>query len=151
LIHWRDGEAREPGPAVVVDLDGTLSDVAWRLHHLDRRPKDWKAFFAGVGDDPLVDHVARLLDLLADDVLVILLTGRPLDVRDATLRWLERHGVRWDLLVMREANDFRPAHEAKRDAVRALRSVGFDLRLAIDDEARNIGMFRTEGIPAVAL
>jgi hypothetical protein len=150
-ILWRDGEARAPGPAVVVDLDGTLSDATGRQHHLERRPKDWDGFFAACGDDPPIDQIARLVDLLDPALLVVLLTARPTRVQAPTVEWLDRHGVRWDLLVMREAGDFRPSHEAKLDAVRALAGVGFDLRLAIDDDPRNAAMFRTEGIPCVEL
>jgi hypothetical protein len=149
-ITWRDGPA-EPGPAVVVDLDGTLSDAAGRQHHLERTPKDWDGFFAAVGDDPLIDQIARLVELLDRDLLVVLLTARPTKVRDETVAWLDRHGVRWDLLVMREERDFRPSHVAKLDAVTALRGVGFDLRLALDDDPRNAAMFRESGIPCVEL
>ena len=149
-LVWRDGP-RPPGPAVVVDLDGTLSDVTGRLHHVERSPKNWDAFFAACGDDPLIDQSARRVELLDGDLTVVLLTARPTKVRAATLAWLARHEVRWDLLVMREERDFRPSHEAKLDAVRALRGVGFDLRLAVDDDPRNAAMFRNEGIPCVEL
>jgi len=134
-----------------VDLDGTLSDAAGRQHHLERRPKDWDGFFAACGEDPLIDQIARLVDLLDRDLLVVLLTARPTKVQPPTVEWLDRHGVRWDLLLMREPDDFRPSHAAKLDAVRALRGVGFDLRLAIDDDPRNVAMFRDEGIPCVEL
>jgi hypothetical protein len=136
---------------VLVDLDGTLSDAAWRQHHLERRPKDWDGFFAACGEDPLIDQIARLVDLLDRDLLVVLLTARPDRVRELTLAWLERHDVRWDLLVMRDGRDFRPSHVAKLEAVRALRGTGFDLRLAVDDDPRNAAMFRDEGIPCVEL
>ena len=149
-LTWRD-EPLAPGPAVVVDLDGTLSDVSGRLHHIERRPKDWDAFFAACLDDPLVDQIARLLELLDRDLIIVLLTARPTKVRPATIEWLARHGVRWDLLVMRAPRDFRSSPEAKLEAIRALRGVGFDLRLALDDDARNAAMFRSEGIPCVEL
>jgi hypothetical protein len=32
---------------VIFDIDGTLSDVSERVHHLRKRPKNWKAFFRG--------------------------------------------------------------------------------------------------------
>ena len=149
-LTWRDGPI-EPGPAVVVDLDGTLSDAAGRQHHLAKTPKDWDAFFAACGNDPLVDQIARLVELLDPELAIVLLTARPTRVRRATVDWLARHGVRWDLLVMRAPRDFRPSHEAKLEAIRALRTVGFDLRLAIDDDPRNAAMFRAEGVPCVEL
>ena len=149
-FSWHDG-AVEPGPAILVDLDGTLSDVSGRLHHIERSPKDWDAFFAACVDDPLIDQIARLLELLDPELVVVLLTARPTKTRKDTIQWLRRHRVRWDLLVMRANRDFRPSPEAKLDAVRALRAVGFDLRLALDDDARNAAMFRSEGIPCVEL
>ena len=47
----RDGPLA-PGPIVVCDIDGVLSDASARQHFLQRRPKDWDAFFAGCGADP---------------------------------------------------------------------------------------------------
>lgn len=147
-LVWRDGPV-EPGPAVVVDLDGTVADAAGRQHFLDRTPKDWAGFFADVGRDPVLAHVARLLDCLDPDLLVVLLTGRPARTTEQTVEWLARAGVGWDLLVLRTDRDFRPAPETKREAVRALTAVGFDLRLALDDDRRNVAMFESEGIPCV--
>ena len=48
------------------DLDGVLSDAAGRQHFLDGSigTKDWKAFFAASGDDPLIEDVHCLLSLL---------------------------------------------------------------------------------------
>lgn len=91
------------------------------------------------------------MELLDRDLLVVLLTARPLRTRDDTVAWLVRHDVRWDLLVMRADRDFRPSHEAKLEAVRALAGVGFDVRLAIDDDPRNAAMFRAEGVPCLEL
>jgi hypothetical protein len=148
VLAWRDGP-REPGPAVVVDLDGTLSDASGRQHHLERQPKDWDGFFDAVGGDPVIAHVARLVECLDESLLVVLLTARPLRVRDKTVAWLAAGDLRWDLLVMRDDRDFRASPDAKRDAVHALRQVGFDLRLAVDDDPRNAAMFEAEGIPCL--
>ena len=38
---WRDGPV-EPGPAVVVDIDGVLSDAASRQHYLESPRQDWR-------------------------------------------------------------------------------------------------------------
>ena len=81
----------------------------------------------------------------------MLLTGRPLRVQQLTLDWLERHGPRWDLLVMRPAGGYSISPEFKRATVRALRERGFDVRLAFEDDVRNRAMFREEGVPCVYL
>ena len=61
--QWRDGPV-EPGPAVVFDMDGVLSDAAGRQHFLERPYRDWEAFFQACGDDQVIDEVARLLAVL---------------------------------------------------------------------------------------
>lgn len=134
---------------MVFDLDGVLSDAAARQHFLRGPRPDWEAFFAASGDDPLVAEVATLLELLAPDLKVVLLSARPARTRDQTLAWLARHSLRWDLLVMREHGDHQPARAFKQQAVRELRSQGLDLVLCVEDDLRNVEMFREEGIPAL--
>jgi len=136
---------------VVVDLDGVLADASGRQHFLDgsRGTRDWDGFFDACGDDPYVGHMGALVALLDPALAVVVLTARPARVGAATLAWLGRHGVRWDLLGMRPDGDFRPAHAVKREHVEALQGVGFDVRLAIDDDPRNVAMFRSLGIAAV--
>ena len=80
---------------------------------------------------------------------VVLLTGRPLRVQPQTLAWLRRYGLRWDVLIMRDYGDYSAAREFKRDTVFDLRRYGFELRLAFEDDRRNLEMFRAEGIPCV--
>src|SRR5690606_23282029 len=117
-----------------------------RQHFLERRPKDWDGFFDACAQDPVLTHVARLVECLDPALAVVLLTARPRRVQEATLGWLERFSIRWDLLVMRADRDFSPSPDAKREAVVALRGVGFDLRLAVDDDPRNVAMFEREGV-----
>jgi hypothetical protein len=93
--------------------------------------------------------VARLLALLDPALGIILLTGRPLRVQPQTIAWLERYGLRWDLLIMRDFGDYSAARQFKRRSVAELRHYGFDLRLAFEDDRRNLEMFRAEGVPCV--
>jgi hypothetical protein len=148
--HWRWRDATvEPGPAVVFDMDGVLSDASNRQHFLEYPQRDWDAFFAACGDDALIDEVARLLEVLDDDLRVVLLTARPLRVRPQTLAWLDRYKLRWDLLIMRDHGDYTASRTFKRDSVDELRERGFDLRLAFEDDRRNVDMFHGEGIPCI--
>ena len=149
--RWRNG-AVEPGPAVVFDIDGVLSDAAGRQHFIEGgggRRKDWDAFFEACGDDPLIEEVGRLLELLDDDLQILLLTGRPIWVQPQTLAWLDHYELRWDALVMRDYGDYMAAREFKRWTIADFRRYGFDLRLAFEDDPRNRDMFRDEGVPCV--
>jgi hypothetical protein len=80
---------------------------------------------------------------------VVLLTARPMRVQLITLQWLERHELRWDLLIMRNFGDYGASREFKRRSVDELRDYGFDLRLAFEDDKRNVDMFHAEGIPCI--
>jgi phosphoglycolate phosphatase-like HAD superfamily hydrolase len=146
--RWRAGPV-EPGRAVIFDIDGVLSDAAGRQHFIESGRRDWGAFFEACGDDPIIEEIARLIDLLDSDLRVVLLTGRPQRVRPQTLAWLDRYGLRWDLLVMRDRGNYERVTEFKRDAVRQLRRFGFDLQLAMEDDPSNHAMFVAEGIPCV--
>ena len=80
---------------------------------------------------------------------MVLLTARPMRVQPQTLAWLERYGLRWDLLIMRDYGDYAAAREFKRWTVHELRQAGFDLRLALEDDRRNHEMFKAEGVPCI--
>ena len=109
-----------PGPAVVFDMDGVLSDAAGRQHYLERPYRDSEAFFAACGDDQLIDEVARLLEVL-DPTCIVLLTARPIRVQRQTLGWLERYQLRWDLLIMRDYGDYDASRDFKQRTVAELR------------------------------
>jgi len=145
---WRTGPL-DAGPAIVFDMDGVLSDAGSRQHYLEYPYRDWEAFFRACGDDELIHEVARLLDVLDDDHRIVLLTARPIRVQPQTLAWLERYDLRWDLLMMREFGDYMASETFKRRSVGELRRYGFDLRLAFEDDPRNVAMFHREDVPCV--
>jgi hypothetical protein len=147
--HPERGDAHPGGPAVIFDLDGVLSDAAGRQHFIEQGNRDWSAFFEACGDDPVIEEIARLLELLDSSLAVVLLTGRPLRVRPQTLAWLHRYGLRWDLLVMRERGDYDQVSSFKQRVVGDLRAHGFDLRLAFEDDPSNHAMYVADGIPCV--
>ncbi len=146
---WNGGRIEEPGEAVVFDVDGVLSDAVGRQHFIERGRRDWDAFFEACGDDPVIEELERLLELLDRRLQIILLTGRPMRVQPQTLAWLEHYGLRWDLLVMRARGDYSQVTWFKRDTVDELRTFGFELRLAFEDDPHNTVMFHNAGIPCV--
>jgi hypothetical protein len=146
--QWRDVEFADKD-AVVFDIDGVLSDATVRQHFIEGPRRDWTAFFAACGDDPIIDEHVRLLELLDPSLVIILITGRPLRVQPQTLAWLKRYGLRWDLLIMREFGDYTDVSQFKRGAVEELRAKGFNIRLALEDDPKNQAMYEAEGIPCI--
>ncbi|TAN29010.1 MAG: hypothetical protein EPN30_02755 [Actinomycetota bacterium] len=154
--HWilpQDSNGNSPslaGPAVLCDLDGVLSDAAWRQHFIEKGEyKDWDSFFENCGDDPFLEEVATVLSLLEKDLMVILLTGRPSSVKRQTVSWLKNYPLRWDLLIMRNHGDYSAAKEFKSESVDEIRRRGIEPVLAFEDDRRNVDMFKAKGIPCV--
>ena len=107
-------------PLAVFDVDGVLADVRHRLVHVERRPKDWDAFFdAAPEDPPLATGIALALES-ARDCEVVYVTGRPERCRSDTLAWFTRHGLPPGALSMRGPRDRRPARVAKLELLRRL-------------------------------
>jgi hypothetical protein len=105
-------------PLAVFDVDGVLADVRHRLHHVERRPKDWDAFFSAALDDPPLEQGVALAQASAQDCDVVYVTGRPERCRADTLTWFRRHGLPEGELRMRGDRDHRPARVAKPGLLR---------------------------------
>jgi phosphoglycolate phosphatase-like HAD superfamily hydrolase len=143
---WKS-EAVGSGRVVIFDLDGVLCNADGRQHFIRSTRKDWKAFFEACSEDTLIEETARLLRLLATDVTVVLLTGRPIEVQSHTLSWLKTQDLPWDLLIMRNRGDYEDSTVFKQQSVRKLKSLGFDVQVAFDDDPQNQEMFEAEGVP----
>lgn len=136
-----------PGPCVLVDVDGVIADGWHRQHFLQNGRRDWKNFFANAPHDTPIEGSIALLEHFDEALGVVLLTARPDELRAATVDWLVDYGYRWDLLVMRGRADARfSSPDFKRRSVEVLRQRGFEPRLAMDDDQRNVDMFRDLGI-----
>lgn len=140
------------GPCVLVDVDGVLADGWHRQHFLQDGRKDWKNFFANAFGDTPIDGSRALTHQFDPDTVVVLLTARPHTLHEVTVEWANEHGFRWDLLIMRARSDGNlSSPHFKQRSVAELRDRGFTPQLAIDDDQRNIDMFRSEGVPALYL
>jgi phosphoglycolate phosphatase-like HAD superfamily hydrolase len=133
-----------PRPYVVIDLDGVLADVGHRLHHLEGRPKDWAAFFAGLDDDPLLPEGLAVARRLSEEHRVVYLSGRPERTRARTQAWLERHGVPRGRLLLRGDHDRRPARVLKVGVLRRL-AAGAEVAVLVDDDPQVCAAARAAG------
>ena len=135
---------RDVRPLAVFDVDGVLADVRHRLHHVERRPKNWDAFFAAALDDPPLAQGVQLARASAEDCDVVYVTGRPERCRADTLAWFARHGLPTGELRMRDDRDRRPARLAKPGLLRRL-AAGRPVAVVVDDDAQVCDAYEAAG------
>jgi phosphoglycolate phosphatase-like HAD superfamily hydrolase len=120
-------------PLAVFDLDNTLADTAHRQRFLERRPRDWDAFFAAAPQDPPLPEGVALARESAGECEVVYLTGRPERCRRDTLDWLAAHGLPEGRVYMRRDDDRRPARFTKLAILRRLARTR-EIRVLVDDD-----------------
>src|SRR3954469_9064306 len=79
-----------PKDCYVFDIDGTLADLSHRLHHIEKKPKNWRAFFAASANDKAIAHICDLARHLSKAKPVVFVSGRSAEIRKETEDWLER-------------------------------------------------------------
>lgn len=143
----------ETRPCYIVDIDGTCADIRHRVRHIECTPKNHEAFYAAIEDDEPIEHMRRVVASLAYGAEVVFMSGRPERTRDATIRWLNKHGFnllgvyRELRLYMRQDGDRRPDHQVKSELLSAVIFDGFEPIMAFDDRDSVVAMWRANGIP----
>jgi phosphoglycolate phosphatase-like HAD superfamily hydrolase len=141
--------------AAIIDLDGTLCNADHRLHHVQKKPKDWDAFFAHMHLDTVNEWCRDIVKgCVAVGVNPIFLTGRNEDYRAITAQWLEEnlgYGSNWieARLIMRPTGDRRTDTEFKLEVLRKRIQPFYKVMFAIDDRGGVVNMWREAGIPAL--
>ena len=136
---------------VVFDIDGTLANIEHRLDYVRSKPKNWRAFDAGIPNDKVNPHVAEVFFGLRNDGHdIIFASGRNERSRDATVDWLDRKNF-WcadsSKLYMRKADDFRSDDIVKQEILdEIIADYGKKPDMVFDDRKRVVDMWRRNGI-----
>lgn len=133
-------------PCYVFDIDGTLADCSHRLHHIQKQPKDWTAFFADCIDDFPISHMIALAKIIGEKHEVVFVSGRSDECREATERWLRAY-VFEAPLYMRKVGDHRNDDILKIELLKEVEADGFKPIMAFDDRSRVVKAWRDAGIP----
>lgn len=92
----------------IFDLDGTLANIYHRLHYILGKNKDYRIFYKEcVNDTPIYKNIKLLQDLKENGIDVIILTGRSEEVKNETIEWLNKNGIKSIKVIMRKQNDYR--------------------------------------------
>ena len=136
---------------VVFDIDGTLANIDHRLDYVRSKPKNWKAFDAGIPNDkvnlPVAEIFWSLKDVVGNDI--IFASGRNERSRQATEDWLQDNNL-WDYhskLYMRKADDYRSDDIVKQEMLdQIIVDYGKKPDMVFDDRPRVVRMWRDNGI-----
>jgi phosphoglycolate phosphatase-like HAD superfamily hydrolase len=139
----------DPPPYAVVDIDGVVADVRHRLTHVERRPKDWDAFFGAAPLDPVLPEGRAVVEqLVASGHELVWLTGRPERCRRDTVDWLDRNDLPAARLYMRRESDHRPARMTKLAVLRLL-AARRTIAVMVDDDVAVVRTLRAAGFPVM--
>lgn len=130
--HW--GKCR----CIVVDIDGTLA------LHPTRSPHDLTRVIEDTARYWVIDHVNEWGKLPGDTVIV--LSGREDVCREDTEKWLDTHGVNYDHLYMRAAEDRRNDSIIKEELFLAHIAGQYNVSHVVDDRAQVTTMWETLGL-----
>ena len=135
---------------VVFDIDGTLANIEHRLDYVRSKPKNWKAFDAGIPNDKVNEPVAEMFWTLEETGAhdIVLASGRNERSRAATQDWLNANGLGgYHKLYMRKADDFRNDSIVKREMLdEIIADYGKKPDMVFDDRPRVVKMWRDAGI-----
>ena len=121
--------------AVICDLDGTLSLLNGR-----------DPYNAATCDNDLLNEpVAAALKMAKQrGYQVILLSGREDKFREPTVRFLDKHQIDYDLLLMRTSNDFRKDNIIKRELFEGEIQGKYFVEFLLDDRNQVVDMWRKD-------
>ena len=131
----------------VFDIDGTLADITHRRKYVASKPKNWKAFNAGMSlDVPNVPVVQMCKLLHTQGHTIVLCSGRGSEQRGVTETWLAKHGILYHALYMRAEKDYRADYIVKEELLDQLLNDGYNPITVFDDRDQVVEMWRRRGL-----
>lgn len=134
---------------IIFDIDGTIANCEHRQPFLRTKPRNWKAFKAGIMlDTPHHDIIwmAKQLKSLGNRILIA--TARGEDERELTTKWLHETAKMdfYEKIWMREIGDYRDDAIVKKEILDSMRNEGYTPTMVFDDRDRVVKMWRENGI-----
>lgn len=131
--------------SIVIDLDGTLTDLTHRLHFIKGQIKNWDAFFDACKDDTENEWCSFIMNSLKGQVKIVIVSGRPERCRNATTKWLvDRHILYDELYFARKDGDHAPDYLLKEQWLKEFGAE--NILFCIDDRQQVVDMWRRNGV-----
>ena len=135
---------------VIFDLDGTLALIDKRrdISTKDNGKMDWAKFFnpdnidLDLPNQPVID-MANMLH--SQGYLIYIFSGRSDKTEDATIAWLDKHNVSYDLLQMRpQGLLYLPDNDLKQGWLNVIKKDR--VAMVFDDRNQVVDMWRQNGL-----
>lgn len=125
---------KELPDCVIFDIDGTLA----KMHN--RSPYDWKK----VGEDKVNVAVKHILDGIVSlgKSKIFLFSGRDEVCRNETVKWLDKHNIKYDELHMRPKKNQEKDTVIKKRMYEELISGKYNCLFVVDDRPIVCRMWR---------
>ena len=136
--------------AIIIDLDGTLANCDHRRHFVECAEKDWKTFLSDeqVLKDKPNKWCVSIMDAFKFKAFVIIVTGRMEQSGPATRKWLKKHKVHYEMMFMRQNQDYREDRIVKEEIL--LNKLDkYNILFAIDDRTSVALVWRKHKIPTL--
>ena len=132
---------------VIYDLDGTLAINKERLSKSVNKSGNinWKKFLSNdliAKDLPNIQTIKTANLFHQNGFKVYIFSGRSESTKDATIKWLKKYEIKYDLLKMRRKNDNRPDEIIKKEFVVELNILD-KIFLIFDDRDKVVRMWRS--------
>ena len=144
---------------IIFDMDGTIMDVAHRVHFLEGSTRDWRSFHNNMIHDKPFPEMLELLKLIIanDKNQIIFCTGRSDEYRQETLHQINMifHEVQEKKssklvphihLYIRKNSDHRADAEVKSDLYAPMIKDGFEPTMVFEDRSSVVKMWRKRGL-----
>lgn len=132
---------------IVFDIDGTLANIEHRRQFVASKPKNWKAFTAGIPNDTPHEEIVFLAKTFHElGNRVVLCSGRGEESREVTVKQMEDFGVRFEKLFMRQLKDYRRDDLVKVELLAQIREEFGEPFLWFDDRQQVVDAIRGQGV-----
>jgi predicted kinase len=123
--------------AILCDLDGTLA-----LIH-NRNPYDTAKCEQDLVNTPVADIVASYYK---GGTTIILVSGRGMQHKPQTVRWLIQHGIDYHFLFMRAEDDTRKDAIVKQEIYEQHIAGRYNVKFVLDDRKQVVAVWRSLGL-----
>ena len=135
---------------VILDLDNCIADDSWRIPRINWQKANPMERYHDYHSLSAWDRLSNARVAHDPAFSYIIFTARPVLYRAITEEWLQRWGVFYDHLIMRNNDDHRPSVELKSKMLNWLpEHYGIKLdqiEAAYDDREDVVDMYRINGV-----